>query len=74
MNRTTIMADEQLLEQLRQLAHERRVSMATIIREALEEKVNQTQPKPKSLGIAASGHRDTGRLSSEQRARPRSWR
>jgi hypothetical protein len=48
--------------------------MADLIREALEEKVGQHRPRPRSLGLGASGHRDTAKRAGEERAAPRSWR
>lgn len=74
MERTTISLPEDLLKRLRLLAAERRTSMAALIREALEEKSASYRPKPKSLGIADSGHSDTSRRAGEERAIPRSWR
>lgn len=74
MERTTIAIPEDLLKRLRLLAAERRTSMAALIREALEEKSASYRPKPKSLGIGASGHRDTARRSAEERPEPRPWR
>ena len=68
------MAPEELLVRLRQLAAERRVSMATLIREALEEKVQGHRPRPKSLGIGASGDTDTARRAGDERPVPRPWR
>jgi hypothetical protein len=74
MQRTTIMAPPELLDRLRRLAAERRTSMATIIREALEEKAQEYLPKPRSIGIGASGHTDTARRAGEERPEPRPWR
>ena len=74
MRRTTIMAPNALLEGLQELAHQRRVSLATVIREALEAKVKAHPPKPTIFGIAASGHTDTARLSGDERPVPREWR
>lgn len=49
--------------------------MAQFIREAAEEKAYDARPpKPKSVGMAASGYSDTGRLAGEIRPEPRSWR
>jgi hypothetical protein len=48
--------------------------MAAIIREAIDEKVDRVAPKPRSLGIGASGTSDTARRSGEERAEPRTWR
>jgi len=48
--------------------------MAALVREAVEEKIKGHRPRPRSLGIGASGHRDTARRSGEERPEPRSWR
>jgi hypothetical protein len=47
--------------------------MATLIREAVEEKVSRTRPKPRTLGLGASGHTDTS-TNHEHLLTPRSWR
>jgi hypothetical protein len=74
MRRTTIVAPDELLDRLRRLAAERGVSLAVVIREALEEKVKSYHPRPRSLGVGASGHRDTARRAGEERPEPRPWR
>ena len=61
MERTTISLPEELLQRLRLIAAERRTSMAALIREALEEKAVSLNPQPRSLGVGASGHKDTAR-------------
>jgi hypothetical protein len=48
--------------------------MAALIREAIDEAVERHAPKPRSLGIGASGTSDTGRLAGEIRPAPRPWR
>jgi predicted DNA-binding ribbon-helix-helix protein len=73
MERTTISIPEELLQRLRLMAAERRTSIAALVREALEEKAKSYCPRPRSLGIGASGHSDTARLAGELRAEPRSW-
>jgi hypothetical protein len=52
------MAPDGLLKQLRILAAERGVSMAELIREALEEKARAYRPKPRSIGVGDSGRSD----------------
>jgi|tagenome__1003787_1003787.scaffolds.fasta_scaffold19836148_1 Arc/MetJ-type ribon-helix-helix transcriptional regulator len=80
MRRTTISAPDETLEKIRQIAAERHVSMADVIREALEEKAARhiTVPRerrlPTSLGAGASGHTDTSVRIGEERPEPRSWR
>ncbi len=74
MQRTTIVAPEALLKRLRQAAAERGTSMAALIREALEEKASRHRPKPRSIGIGASGATDTARRAGDERPEPRPWR
>lgn len=72
MRRTTIVAPEQVLQRLRRMAAERGTSMADLIREALEAKVATDHPRPRSLGLGASGHTDTAQRASSERPVPRS--
>ena len=74
MERTTISIPDHLLQRLRVIAAERGTSMATVIREAIEEKVEGYRPKPRSLGMGDSGHTDTARRAATDRVPPRSWR
>jgi plasmid stability protein len=74
MNRTTISLPEELLQRLRVIAAERGTSMAALIREALDEAVGRHRPRPRSLGIGASGRPDTARRTAGERPAPRSWR
>jgi hypothetical protein len=74
MRRTTIVAPDELLDKLRAMAAERRISMANVIREALEEKAAAYRPRPRSLGMGASGHTDTARRAAVERPEPPAWR
>ena len=74
MTRTTITIPEGLLDRLRKLAAQRRTSIARVVREALEEKVTLYRPRPRSLGIGASGRSDTARRTADDRPEPRDWR
>jgi hypothetical protein len=74
MERTTIRIDPELRRRLHRLAAERGVSMATIVREAIDEKLASARPGPRSLGVGASGRSDLARSSGEERPEPRSWR
>lgn len=74
MNRTTFTIDDDTRRHLRRIAAERGVSMATIIREAIDEKVERLAPKPHSLGVGASGTTDTARRTGDERPEPRPWR
>lgn len=74
MDRTTLTLPPALRERLRRAAADRGVSMAEIIREAIDEKLESARPRPRSIGIGASGTRDTARRSADLRPEPRSWR
>lgn len=74
MDRTTLTLDAATRRRLRAIAAERGISMAAFIREAIDGAVERHAPKPRSLGIGASGIRDTGRLAGETRIEPRAWR
>lgn len=74
MGRTTISLPKELLRRLRLMAVERGTSMAALIREALEEQAARHRPRPRSLGIGASGRSDTARRTAEERPEPRAWR
>lgn len=74
MARTTISLPDELLRRLRVIAAEEGTSMAQLVREAVEEKVIGHQPRPRSLGVGASGCSDTARRSAEERPEPRTWR
>jgi predicted DNA-binding protein len=51
MQRTTLMLPKGLHDRLRQIAADRGVSMAAVIREALEETAGRVRPIPRSLGL-----------------------
>jgi hypothetical protein len=59
------------------MAAERGISMASLIREAIEEKalngLDRPRPKPR-FGIFDSGYTDTARLAGEFKYEPPSWR
>ena len=74
MNRTTLMLPDEVRDRLRRLAADRGVSMATLVREAIDEKLERTRPMPRSLGIGASGTTDTARRTGDERPEPREWR
>lgn len=71
VERTTLSIPGPLLERLRAAAVARRVSMAELVREALEEKLAAQRPRPRSLGIGASGLSDTARATTSERPVPR---
>lgn len=74
MERTTISLPEELHDRLRLLALQRKTSMAHLIREALEAKVAEMRPKPKSIGLGASKYTDTSIRAGEEKPKPRQWR
>jgi hypothetical protein len=74
MERTTFTIPQDLHVRLRRLAAERGVSMATVVRDAIEEKLATSHPRPRSLGAGSSGLRDVARRAADERPEPRSWR
>jgi hypothetical protein len=74
MERTTIMAEEHVLDRLRALARDRGVSFAEVVREALDEKAAEFRPRPRSLGVADSGRGDIASTTATERVPPRTWR
>ncbi|MEX0985688.1 MAG: CopG family transcriptional regulator [Actinomycetota bacterium] len=70
MVRTTVMAEEIVMERLKALAAERGVSLSMLVREALAEKADEYRPRP-SLGIGASGSSSLGTDASRGRIPPR---
>lgn len=74
MDRTTITLDPETRRRLRRLAADRGISMAAVIREALDQAIERHAPTPRSLGVAASGTAGTARQTAEERPEPRPWR
>ena len=70
------MADDDLLDRLRAIAHDEGVSLAEVIREGMELRVQRSRPPVTFVGIGASGKRGhhTGEKAGEMRFAPRSWR
>jgi predicted transcriptional regulator len=65
MRRTTIMADDALLDRLREIAAREDKSLATVIREGLELRVRRDRPPLTFIGAFASGHTDTSERVDE---------
>jgi predicted transcriptional regulator len=74
MDRTTITLDAGTRARLRRIAADRGVSMAALIREAIDATIEQHAPRPRSLGVGASGTADTARRAGDERPEPRAWR
>jgi hypothetical protein len=61
MKRTTIFADESLLESLREIAGKEHISVSAAIRAAIEEYIGRRRPVgalPSFLGLGRSGRKD----------------
>ena len=74
MDRTTITLDVETRTRLRRIAADRGISMAALIREAIDDTIERHAPRPRSLGAGASGTTDTARHTAEERPEPRAWR
>ena len=77
MKRFVLQADDGLLERAREVAHERGVSIAQVVRDALEKEVGPTRTRSRSrlIGAFESGERDNARKASRTaRVPPRPWR
>jgi Ribbon-helix-helix protein, copG family len=70
------MADEDVLERLKGLARREGVSLAEVIRQALEWRARQRPPRPSFIGAAESSEPpfDTAERAGEIEFEPRSWR
>lgn len=68
MKRTTIFADEKLLNDIKQIANEEGISTAESIRQALENFIAQRKKSKKKLsfiGIGRSGQKDVSERCEE---------
>jgi Ribbon-helix-helix protein, copG family len=62
MRRTTIMAEEDLLEQLRQIARDEGISLGEVIRQGLEWRIRTRRRVPSFIGaVASEGVKDASR-------------
>jgi len=55
MSRTTIMADDALLDELRAIAKEEGISLGAVIRQGLELRARSRRRPPRFIGAVASG-------------------
>jgi hypothetical protein len=76
MTRTTVMADEVLLDRLRAIARAEGISLAEVIRQGMELRAQRSRPPVTFIGIGRSGRRGhrTSEKAGEMRFEPRSWR
>ncbi len=63
MTRTSIVADDALLDRLRAIADAEQKSLGAVIREGLE--LRASQSRPSWIGAFASGHTDTSERVDE---------
>lgn len=70
MDRTTITLDAGARARLRRIAADRGMSMAALIREAIDTTIEQHAPRPTSLGVGASGAADTASTAGDERPEP----
>jgi hypothetical protein len=78
MQRLMIQAEPELVERAKRRARERGVSVAQVVREALEHELSSPEeevPPPLTcIGVFNSGRSDLSRLASDHIFMPRSWR
>ncbi len=72
MKRTTIFADEALLDEIRALSAEQGSSVAGIVREALTEYIARKRKSPKRLSFVGCG--TSGRSTIAERHEQLLWR
>ena len=78
MQRLMIQADPELVERAKRRAAERGVSVAQLVREAMEHELaspaERIPPPLTCVGVFRSGRSDLSRLASEDIFEPDSWR
>jgi hypothetical protein len=79
MQRLMIQAEPELVERAKRRARERGVSVAAVVREAMEHELGAAEEEPippplKCIGIASSGRSDLSRLASEDIFEPEPFR
>ena len=78
MQRLMIQAEPELVERAKRRARERGVSVAQVVREAMEEMLGgpdgEEQPPLSIIGIGRSGRSDLSRLASEDLYEPAPYR
>lgn len=69
MKRTTIFANDTLINEFRDLAREENRSVAEMVREAMEQYVRQKRQKPRKklsfIGVGSSGRSDVAKRHEE---------
>jgi hypothetical protein len=76
MTRTTIVADDALLDRLRAIAAAEQKSLGAVIREGLELRAHRDRPPLAFIGafVSSESEHDTARWSADAPYAPRSWR
>ena len=79
MQRLMIQAEPELVERAKRRARERGVSVAQVVREAMEHELGsaeeeQIPPPLTCIGVFSSGRSDLSRLASEDIFEPDTWR
>jgi hypothetical protein len=77
MRRMMFQADDELLARAKRRAGERGVSVAQVVRDALEKELGDGERVPpplKSIGVGRSGRTDLSALASEDFYEPDPWR
>jgi hypothetical protein len=76
MKRIMIQANEELIARAKDAAHRRGVSVAQVVREALDKELAPARrPRTKLIGAFKSGETDVARRSARtDRVPPRPWR
>ena len=70
------MADEDLLDRLRQIASSEGLSLAEVIREGLQWRAEESRKAPSFIAAGASGRKGhrTAERAGNMRFEPRTWR
>lgn len=76
VRRTTIVAPDNLLDRLQEIARQENVSLAEVIRQGLELRAQQAMRRPRFVAAGRSDQPpfDTARRAGEMQPEPRSWR
>ena len=78
MQRLMIQAEPELIERAKQRAQERGVSVAQVVREAMENELGVDEeplaPPLRHVGVVSSGHGNLARMASEDIFEPEPFR
>ena len=76
MIRTTVVAPEEVMDAVKTIAREEGLSVAEVVRQGLELRIEQSIRPPRFIGSGESGEfgHDTGARSGDMKFEPRPWR